>query len=161
MFRGSWRQEWWRCHGDYIVWRIQGEAVGKRRRSKRKTSSGGNMPMLAATHWNFEVKQTFLSILNMQFKQQYGLQLKRGECQKPSFLAFTLLSSLSAGFIGYICWIFLAENRTVFTECVDLNDCFLWFCRMTCRVEWLRVIVILNIWQGVRVVLQDKTMRKR
>lgn len=38
---------------------------------------------------------------------------------------------------------------------------FLWFCRMTCRVEWLWVIVILNIWQGVRVVLQDKTMRKR
>jgi hypothetical protein len=39
--------------------------------------------------------------------------------------------------------------------------CFLWFCRMTCRVEWLLVMVILNIWQGFRVVLQDKTMRKR
>jgi hypothetical protein len=161
MFRGRWRQEWWRCPGDYLVWRIQGEAVGKRRRSKRKTGNGGNMPMAAATHWNLAGKQTFLSILKLQFKQQYGLQLKRGECHKPSFLAFTLLSSLSAGFVGYICWIFLAENRTVFTEWMTWMTCFLWFCRMTCRVECLRVIVILNIWQGVRVVLQDKTMRKR
>ncbi len=161
MFRGSWCQEWWRCPGDYLVWRIQGEAVGKRRRSKRKTGSGGNMPMVAATHWNSAVKQTFLSILKLQFKQQYGLQLKRGECQKPLFLLLLYCPLFLLVLLDTFVESSLQKIQLFLLNALTWMTCFLWFCRMTCRVEWLLVMVILNIWQGVRVVLQDKTMRKR